>query len=90
MHKQDFWKSLGNRLNFRQFYQTPPIVFDSKIFLNNTTQFPRIKQPLINLIIDRFALEVGGQLFVAYVREKEAAWREYQDAISDGKTAGKG
>jgi hypothetical protein len=26
---------------------------------------------------------------VAYVREKEAAWREYQDAISDGKTAGK-
>ena len=38
--------------------------------------------------ISRFAIEVGGQLFVAYVKEKEAAWREYQEAISEGKTAG--
>lgn len=39
--------------------------------------------------ISRFAIELGGQLFVAYVREKENAWREYQDAVSQGKTAGK-
>lgn len=38
--------------------------------------------------ISRFAIELGGQLFVAYVREKENAWREYQDAVSQGKTAG--
>jgi hypothetical protein len=38
--------------------------------------------------ISRFAIDVGGQLFVAYVKEKEAAWREYQEAISEGKTAG--
>jgi hypothetical protein len=40
------------------------------------------------LWFSRFAIEVGGQLFVAYVKEKEAAWREYQEAISEGKTAG--
>ena len=39
--------------------------------------------------ISRFAIELGGQLFVAYVREKENAWREYQEAVSKGKTAGK-
>lgn len=39
--------------------------------------------------ISRFAIELGGQLFVAYVREKENAWREYQEAVSQGKTAGK-
>jgi len=38
--------------------------------------------------ISRFAIELGGQLFVAYVREKENAWREYQEAVSKGKTAG--
>jgi hypothetical protein len=40
------------------------------------------------LWFSRFAIEVGGQLFVAYVKEKEAAWREYQEAVSEGKTAG--
>ena len=39
--------------------------------------------------ISRFAIEMGGQLFVAYVREKENAWKEYQEAVSQGKTAGK-
>jgi len=39
--------------------------------------------------ISRFAIEIGGQLFVAYVREKEKAWREYQEAVGEGKTAGK-
>ena len=38
--------------------------------------------------ISRFAIEVGGQLFVAYVKEKEDAWKEYQEAVSQGKTAG--
>lgn len=38
--------------------------------------------------ISRFAIKVDGQLFVAFVREKEDAWREYQDAVSQGKTAG--
>ena len=38
--------------------------------------------------ISRFAIELGGQLFVAEVREKENAWREYQEAVSQGKTAG--
>ena len=38
--------------------------------------------------ISRFAIEVGGQLFVAYVKEKTEAWREYQDAVQKGKTAG--
>ncbi len=39
--------------------------------------------------ISRFAIEVGGELFVAYVREKEAAWKEYQHAVTRGKTAGR-
>ena len=39
--------------------------------------------------ISRFAIEMGGQLFVAYVREKENAWKEYQEAVSQGKTAGR-
>jgi hypothetical protein len=34
-------------------------------------------------------MEIDGELFVAYVKEKDDAWREYQEAISDGKTAGK-
>ena len=38
--------------------------------------------------ISRFAIELGGQLFVAYVKEKEDAWREYQDAVGRGQTAG--
>jgi len=38
--------------------------------------------------ISRFAIEVGGNLYVAYVREKEAAWREYQAAVEAGQTAG--
>ena len=38
--------------------------------------------------ISRFAIEIGGQLFVAYVKEKEEAWKTYQDAVSQGKTAG--
>ena len=38
--------------------------------------------------ISRFAIELDGQLFVAYVKEKENAWREYQEAVSQGKTAG--
>ena len=38
--------------------------------------------------ISRFAIELEGQLFVAYVKEKENAWREYQEAVSQGKTAG--
>ena len=39
--------------------------------------------------ISRFAIQVGGQLFVAYVKEKEDAWREYQEAVGRGQTAGK-
>ena len=38
--------------------------------------------------ISRFAIEVEGQLFVAFVKEKEDAWREYQEAVQTGKTAG--
>lgn len=38
--------------------------------------------------ISRFAIEVGGQLFVAYVKEKTEAWKEYQSAVATGKTAG--
>ena len=38
--------------------------------------------------ISRFAIEVAGELFVAFVKEKEEAWREYQNAVSKGKTAG--
>eukprot|EP00095_Tigriopus_kingsejongensis_P007343 maker-scaffold589_size129586-snap-gene-0.49 protein:Tk07343 transcript:maker-scaffold589_size129586-snap-gene-0.49-mRNA-1 annotation:"inter-alpha-trypsin inhibitor heavy chain h4-like" len=38
--------------------------------------------------ISRFAIEVGGQLFVAFVKEKTQAWREYQEAVSKGQTAG--
>ena len=38
--------------------------------------------------ISRFAIEIGGQLFVAYVKEKEEAWKTYQEAVSQGKTAG--
>ena len=38
--------------------------------------------------ISRFAIAVGGQLFVAFVKEKEKAWREYQAAVSRGQTAG--
>lgn len=38
--------------------------------------------------ISRFAIEVGGQLFVALVKEKTEAWKEYQKAVSQGKTAG--
>lgn len=38
--------------------------------------------------ISRFAIEVSGQLFVAFVKEKEAAWREYQSAVEKGRTAG--
>ena len=38
--------------------------------------------------ISRFALDIGGQLFVAYVKEKEEAWKTYQEAVSEGKTAG--
>ena len=40
--------------------------------------------------ISRFAIELGGQLFVAFVKEKEEAWREYQSAVDKGKTAGTG
>ena len=39
--------------------------------------------------ISRFALEVGDQLFVAFVKEKDAAWKEYQQAVEQGKTAGR-
>ncbi|XP_040572273.1 inter-alpha-trypsin inhibitor heavy chain H3 [Lepeophtheirus salmonis] len=38
--------------------------------------------------ISRFAIEVDGQLYVAYVKEKEAALKIYQDAVDSGKTAG--
>ena len=38
--------------------------------------------------ISRFAIEVSGQLFVAFVKEKEEAWREYQSAVEKGRTAG--
>ncbi len=38
--------------------------------------------------ISRFAIQVGSELFVAFVKEKEAAWREYQEAVQQGKTAG--
>jgi hypothetical protein len=38
--------------------------------------------------ISRFAIEVGGEMFVAYVKEKTEAWREYQNAVATGKTAG--
>ena len=39
--------------------------------------------------ISRFAIQVGEQVFVAFVKEKEDAWRQYQDAVTKGKTAGK-
>ena len=38
--------------------------------------------------ISRFAIEVEGQLFVAFVKEKTEAWKEYQNAVQEGKTAG--
>ena len=38
--------------------------------------------------ISRFAIEVSGQLFVAFVKEKEEAWRQYQSAVEKGHTAG--
>ena len=39
--------------------------------------------------ISRFAIQVDDQVFVAFVKEKEDAWRLYQDAVTKGKTAGK-
>ena len=39
--------------------------------------------------ISRFAIQVEDQVFVAFVKEKEDAWRQYQDAVTKGKTAGK-
>ena len=39
--------------------------------------------------ISRFAIQVNDQVFVAFVKEKEDAWRLYQDAVTKGKTAGK-
>ena len=39
--------------------------------------------------ISRFAIQVGEQVFVAFVKEKEDAWRQYQEAVTKGKTAGK-
>ena len=39
--------------------------------------------------ISRFAIQVGEQIFVAFVKEKEEAWRQYQEAVTKGKTAGK-
>ena len=39
--------------------------------------------------ISRFAIEVSGQLFVAFVKEKEEAWRQYQSAVEKGRTAGR-
>ena len=38
--------------------------------------------------ISRFAIQVEDQVFVAFVQEKEDAWRQYQEAVSRGKTAG--
>ena len=38
--------------------------------------------------ISRFAIQVEDQVFVAFVKEKEDAWRQYQDAVTKGKTAG--
>ncbi len=55
---------------------------------------PRAREVFLTVVlpetafISRFAIEVEGQLFVAYVREKEAAWREYQQAVTRGRTAG--
>ncbi len=55
---------------------------------------PRSREVFLTVVlpetafISRFAIEVGGQVFVAYVREKEAAWKEYQHAVTSGRTAG--
>ena len=38
--------------------------------------------------ISRFVIQVEDQVFVAFVKEKEDAWRQYQDAVTKGKTAG--
>ena len=38
--------------------------------------------------ISRFAIQVGEQIFVAFVQEKEDAWRQYQEAVTKGQTAG--
>lgn len=38
--------------------------------------------------ISRFAIEVDSQLFVAFVKEKTEAWKDYQQAVAEGKTAG--
>ena len=38
--------------------------------------------------ISRFAIELGGQFFFGKVQKKENAWIEYQEAVSEGRTAG--
>lgn len=56
---------------------------------------PQAREIFLTLIlpetafISRFAIEVGGQLFVAFVKEKEEAWAKYQEAVQTGKTAGR-
>ena len=39
--------------------------------------------------ISRFAIELGGKFFFGKVQKKENAWIEYQEAVSEGRTAGK-
>ena len=38
--------------------------------------------------ISRFAIELGGKYFFGKVQKKENAWIEYQEAVSEGRTAG--
>ena len=40
------------------------------------------------LLIFRFAMEVGGQVYLAEVKEKEEALKLYKDAVEEGKSAG--
>ena len=38
--------------------------------------------------ISRFAIELDGKFFFGKVQKKENAWLEYQEAVSEGRTAG--
>ena len=41
-----------------------------------------------NDIDDRFALELGGQVYLAEIKEKDEAYKLYKEAVEEGKSAG--
>lgn len=40
------------------------------------------------LLCSRFAMEVDGIFYIAQVKQKQQAWRLYQEAIANNQTAG--